>query len=198
MSKIKPDCDQSAPFLMWVEEITRLRRDICLVIGLVERGKLELNARIEVVGGQSVQQARIADIEQFYKKQTVMRCGEQAGVLLRPTPKKITQDCVIAAPDSIQACTKFRGNIQVVNEAEGSGKPVFLTGEEVQFFFRNIYVPGTYTFLDGFDSTVSENRVILICTLTRPVAMEEGQEFTVYSNGRVVGIGKVVELITKS
>ena len=183
---------------MWIEEIVRPRRDICLVIGLVERGTLELNARVEVVGGQSVQQARIADIEQFYKKQTVVRCGEQAGVLLSPSPKELTQDCLVVVPDSIQACTKFLGNIQFLSETEGSENHVFIAGEEVQFFFRNVFVPGSYTFLDGIDLTVSANRVILICTLTRPVALEEGQEFTVYSGRKVVGTGKVVELITKS
>ena len=196
MSDIKPDCDRSAPFLMWVEEIIRPRHGICIVIGFVERGSLNLYARIEVVGEEFVHQTLIADVEQFHKKATTVRCGEQAGVLLANEPKEIRQGYVIAAPGSIQACTKFRGNIQLTSEAEGSANHVFIAGEEVQFFFRNVYVPGIYTFLDGFDLIAPANRVILICMLTRAVAMEEGQEFTVYSGGKVIGAGKVVELIT--
>lgn len=202
MSEIEPPCDQSAPFLMWVENVFFVTGNGTTITGYVQRGSLNLYDLVEVVGmglrPPRLRPTNATMMDQGHKLAKTIVCGEQAGILLRALDIRFAEvGQVIAAPDSIQAYTKFRGNIQVVGETEGSDKHVFIADEEVQFFFRNVYVPGTYTFLDGLELVACATRVILICTLARPVAMEEGQEFTVYSNGKAVGAGKVVELIKK-
>ena len=75
-----PERDNDKPFLMSIEDVFTITGRGTVVTGRVERGKLQLNDEVEIVGLKDTQKSVVTGIEMFRKQLDYAEAGDNAGV----------------------------------------------------------------------------------------------------------------------
>ena len=78
-----PVRDTEKPFLMSIEDVFTITGRGTVVTGRVERGRLNLNDEVEIVGIRPTRKTVVTGIEMFRKSLDYAEAGDNAGVLLR-------------------------------------------------------------------------------------------------------------------
>ena len=78
-----PVRDTEKPFLMSIEDVFTITGRGTVVTGRVERGRLNLNDEVEIVGIKDTRKTVVTGIEMFRKSLDYAEAGDNAGVLLR-------------------------------------------------------------------------------------------------------------------
>jgi elongation factor Tu len=191
-----PPREVDKPFLMCVEDVFNIEGRGTVVTGRVERGVLERNAEVEIVGLKDTRKTVATDIEMFRKLLDKATAGDNVGVLLRGTKKEeVERGMVLAKPGSITPHTKFKAEAYVLTKEEGGRHTPFFTGYRPQFYFRTTDVTGTVTLNKGVEMVMPGDNVSVEIKVIAPVAMEKGQRFAIREGGRTIGAGRVTEII---
>ncbi|MDK8351613.1 elongation factor Tu, partial [Gleimia europaea] len=110
-----PERDMDKPFLMPIEDVFTITGRGTVVTGRVERGKLPLNAEVEILGIREPQKTTVTGIEMFHKQMDEAWAGENCGLLLRGTKREdVERGQVVAIPGSITPHTKFKGQVYIL------------------------------------------------------------------------------------
>ncbi len=187
------------PFLMAIEDVFTITGRGTVVTGRIERGVVNINDQVEIVGLGDTQTTVVTGIEMFKKLLDRGEAGDNAGVLLRGINKdQVQRGQVLAKPKSITPHTKFEAQLYVLTKEEGGRHTPILSGYKPQFYIRTTDVTGTINFVDQTKQMIlpGDIDVSIVVELEKPVAMEEGMKFAVREGGRTIGAG-VVTKITK-
>ena len=115
-----PERDTDKPFLMSIEDVFTITGRGTVVTGRVERGKLNLNDEVEIVGIKPTQKTVVTGIEMFKKSLDYAEAGDNAGVLLRGINREdVERGQVIAKPGSVTPHKKFTAEVYVLSKEEG-------------------------------------------------------------------------------
>lgn len=191
-----PIRDTEKPLLMPIEDIFSIEGRGTVATGRIERGVLNLNDEVEIVGIKDTQKTVVTGIEMFNKQLDKGMAGDNAGVLLRGIKKEdIERGQVIAKPGSITPHTEFEGEIYVLTKEEGGRHTPFFKGYKPQFYIRTTDVTGEVILPEGTEMVMPGDTVSLIIKLGSPVAMEEGMRFAIREGGRTVGAGIATKII---
>ena len=116
-----PDRKSDLPFLMPVEDVFTITGRGTVATGRVERGKLNTNDTVEMVGlRDEIRSTVCTGIEMFRKILDYAEAGDNIGCLLRGVQRSdIERGEVLAAPGSIHPHTKFSGQVYVLSKDEG-------------------------------------------------------------------------------
>ena len=108
-----PDRKSDLPFLMPVEDVFTITGRGTVATGRVERGKLNTNDTVEMVGlRDEIRSTVCTGIEMFRKILDYAEAGDNIGCLLRGVQRSdIERGEVLAAPGSIHPHTKFSGQV---------------------------------------------------------------------------------------
>ena len=193
-----PDRKEDMPFLMPVEDVFTISGRGTVATGRVERGKLNLNEKVEIVGlSDEKRETVVTGIEMFHKLLDYAEAGDNIGALLRGVAKtEIERGQVLSKPGSIHPLTKFVGQVYVLTKDEGGRHTPFFNNYRPQFYFRTTDVTGIITLPEGTEMCMPGDNVMMHVELLTPVAMEEGLRFAIREGGRTVGsgvVGKIVE-----
>jgi len=101
---------------------------------------------------------------------------------------------VLAAPGSITPHTKFEGSVYVLTKDEGGRHTPFFNGYRPQFYFQTTDVTGVLSLPEGAEMVMPGDNVNIKGELITPVAMNEGQRFSIREGGRTVGSGVVTKI----
>ncbi|OGN56257.1 MAG: translation elongation factor Tu [Chlamydiae bacterium RIFCSPHIGHO2_12_FULL_44_59] len=184
------------PFLMPIEDVFSISGRGTVVTGRVERGKIKVNDKIQVVGLRETRESVATGLEMFQKTLDEALAGENVGVLLRSIDKNdVERGMVLAAPGTCTPHTKFQGTVYVLTKDEGGRHKPFFTGYRPQFYFRTTDVTGTVELPQGTEMVMPGDNVEFIAELIAPVAMEEGMRFAIREGGRTIGAGTVSKII---
>jgi len=184
------------PFLMCIEDVFNIEGRGTVVTGRVERGVLERNSEVEIVGLRETKKTVATDIEMFRKLLDKATAGDNVGVLLRGTKKEeVERGQVLAKPGSITPHTKFKAEVYVLSKEEGGRHTPFFTNYRPQFYFRTTDVTGVVTLAPNVEMVMPGDNVSVDICLIAPVAMEKGQRFAIREGGRTIGAGRVTEVI---
>jgi len=190
-----PTRDVDKPFLMSIEDVFTITGRGTVVTGRVERGKLNLNDEIEIVGLKPTQKTVATGIEMFRKQLDYAEAGDNAGVLLRGINREdVERGQVLAKPGTVTPHTKFECSVYVLSKDEGGRHTPFFTNYRPQFYFRTTDVTGTVTLPAGTEMVMPGDNVTMSVELIAPIALEEGTEFSIREGGRTVGAGKVTKI----
>lgn len=193
----QPERDEAKPFLMPIEDVFSIEGRGTVVTGRIERGTLNLNDEIEIVGIKDTEKTVVTGIEMFNKQLDMGKAGDNAGILLRGTKKEdVHRGQVLAAPGSITPHTDFEAELYVLTKEEGGRHTAFSKGYKPQFYIRTTDVTGEIELPEGTEMVMPGDTANLVVKLGAPVAMEEGMRFAIREGGRTVGAG-VVTKITK-
>jgi elongation factor Tu len=190
-----PVRDQDLPFLMPIEDIFTISGRGTVVTGRIERGVINMNDEVEIVGIRPTQKTVVTGIEMFNKLLDQGMAGDNVGLLLRGIDKKeVERGQVLAKPGSIHPHTKFEGQIYVLSKEEGGRHSPFFTGYCPQFYFRTTDITGTITLPEGVDMIKPGDNTKVIGELIHPVAMDKGLKFAIREGGRTIASGQVTEI----
>ena len=191
-----PERDVDKPFLMSIEDVFTITGRGTVVTGRVERGRLNINEEVEIVGIKDTQKTVATGIEMFRKQLDYAEAGDNAGVLLRGINREdVERGQVLAKPGSVTPHTKFECQVYVLSKEEGGRHTPFFTNYRPQFYFRTTDVTGVVTLPEGTEMVMPGDNVSMTVELICPIALEEGTEFSIREGGRTVGAGKVTKII---
>ena len=191
-----PARDADLPFLMPIEDIFTISGRGTVVTGRIERGVVNMNDPVEIVGIRETQSSTVTGIEMFNKLLDNGQAGDNVGILLRGIDKKeVERGQVLAKPGSIKPHTKFEGQIYVLSKEEGGRHSPFFSGYRPQFYFRTTDITGTITLPEGVDMVKPGDNTKVIGELIHPVAMDKGLKFAIREGGRTIASGQVTEIV---
>jgi len=192
-----PERDDAKPFLMPIEDTMTISGRGTVVTGRVERGKLNVNETVEIVGLSSEKLSTVVTgIEMFRKTLDFAEAGDNIGALLRGiTRQQVERGQVLCKPGSIHPHTKFKGQVYVLKKEEGGRHTPFFNNYRPQFYFRTTDVTGIITLPADVEMCTPGDNVEMTVELIAPIAIEEGLRFAVREGGRTVGSGVVTAVI---
>ena len=192
----EPKRDIDKPFLMPLEDIFSIEGRGTVVTGRIERGIVNINDEVELVGIKDTSKVVITGIEMFNKQLDRGQAGDNAGILLRGIKKEeVERGQVLAASGSITPHSEFEGEVYILTKEEGGRHTPFFTGYKPQFYIRTTDVTGEAALPEGTEMVMPGDTVKLTIKLISSVAMEDGMKFAIREGGRTVGAGVVTKII---
>ncbi|MFJ5518123.1 elongation factor Tu [Streptomyces griseoluteus] len=187
-----PERYLDAPFLLPVENVLTITGRGTVVTGAVERGRLRVGDRVEVLGAgvESV----VTGLETFGRPMPEAQAGDNVAVLLRGVPRDaVRRGHVVAAPGSVVPGRRFTARVYVLTGAEGGRSRPLSTGYRPQFYLRTADVAGA---VDLGEAGIARpgDTVEMTVELDREVPLEPGLGFAVREGGRTVGAGTVTSV----
>jgi elongation factor Tu len=192
----QPTRDVERPFLMPIEDIFSIEGRGTVVTGRIERGVINLNEEVELVGFKDTHKTVVTGIEMFNKSLDRGEAGDNAGLLLRGVKKDdVERGQVVAKPGSITPHTDFEAEVYVLSKDEGGRHKPFFKGYKPQFYMRTTDVTGEIELPEGTEMVMPGDTVNLKVSLLAPVGIEEKQKFAIREGGKTVGAGVVTKII---
>jgi len=190
-----PEKDFEKPFLMAVEDVFTITGRGTVATGRVERGTININEEVEIVGLKDTAKTVVTGIEMFRKLLDTAMAGDNAGLLLRGIDREsIQRGQVLAKPGSIVPHKKFKAQVYALKKEEGGRHTPFFKNYKPQFYFRTTDVTGGIVLPAGTEMVMPGDNVELTVELIAPVAVEEGTKFSIREGGRTVGAGSVTSI----
>ncbi len=192
-----PVRETDKPFLMPVEDVFTITGRGTVVTGRVERGSVNVNEEVEIVGiREKSQKTTVTGIEMFHKLLDSAQAGDNAGLLLRGLKREdVERGQVIVKPGTTTPHTEFEGQAYILSKDEGGRHTPFFNNYRPQFYFRTTDVTGVVTLPEGTEMVMPGDNTEMSVVLIQPVAMDEGLRFAIREGGRTVGAGRVTKII---
>ena len=190
-----PERKADQPFLMPIEDVFTITGRGTVTTGRVERGRVKVGDKVEIVGIKPTQETVVTGTEMFHKTLEFAEAGDNVGTLLRGIAKKdVERGQVLAAPKSIHPHTKFKGQVYVLSKDEGGRHTPFFNNYRPQFYFRTTDVTGVISLPEGVEMCMPGDNVDMDVELITPIAIETGLRFAIREGGRTVGSGVVIAI----
>ena len=191
-----PPHEFDKPFLMAVEDVFTITGRGTVATGRVERGRLNLNDQVEIVGLRETRSTVVTGIEMFRKMLEFAQAGDNIAALLRGVNRDgIERGQVLAKPGSVTPHTKFVAQVYVLKKDEGGRHTPFVSNYRPQFYFRTTDVTGIITLPEGTEMCMPGDNVEMHVELLKPIAVEQGTRFSIREGGRTVGSGNVIKIV---
>ena len=192
----EPERDTEKAFLMPVEDVFTITGRGTVVTGRIERGIVNVNETIEIVGiKEKVQTTTVTGVEMFRKLLDSGMAGDNVGLLLRGIKREeVERGQVCCKPGSITPHTEFEANVYILSKDEGGRHTPFFNNYRPQFYFRTTDVTGVVDLPEGTEMVLPGDNTEMKVTLIQPIAMEEGLRFAIREGGRTVGAGRVTKI----
>ncbi|MER5407909.1 elongation factor Tu [Streptomyces sp. NPDC002769] len=187
-----PERYVDAPFLLPVENVLTITGRGTVVTGAVERGKIRVGDRVEVLG--AAVDTVVTGLETFGKPMAEAQAGDNVALLLRGVPRDaVRRGHIVAAPGSVVPGRRFSAQVYVLSSGEGGRTTPVATGYRPQFYIRTADVVGD---VDLGERAVARpgDTVTMTVELGRDVPLEPGLGFAIREGGRTVGAGTVTSV----
>ena len=193
----EPERDTEKPFLMPVEDVFTITGRGTVVTGRIERGIINVNSEIEIVGiKETSKKTTVTSIEMFKKFLDEGRAGDNAALLLRGIKREeVERGMVIVKPGTTTPHTEFTAQVYILSKDEGGRHTPFFNNYRPQFYFRTTDVTGVVTLPEGTERVMPGDPTGMDVKLIQPIAMDEGLRFAIREGGRTVGAGSVTKII---
>ena len=191
-----PERPMDLPFLMPVEDVFSISGRGTVVTGRVERGIINVNEEVEIIGIRDTQKSTVTGVEMFRKLLDSGQAGDNIGALLRGIGREdVERGQVLCKPGSVKPHTKFEAEAYILTKEEGGRHTPFFTNYRPQFYFRTTDVTGMVTLPEGTEMVMPGDNVKMHVELIAPIAMEESLRFAIREGGRTVGAGVVAKIV---
>ncbi len=185
------------PLLVAIEDVFSISGRGTVGTGRVERGKVKVGDKVEIVGLRETRDTVVTGVEMFRKSMDEAIAGDNIGILLRGVEKEdLERGMCVVAPKSVTPHTKFKAQTYVLTKEEGGRHTPFFNGYRPQFYFRTTDVTGVANLPSGREMVMPGDNVDgMDVELITPIAMEDGLRFAIREGGRTVGAGVVTQIL---
>src|SRR5262249_32801190 len=164
--------------------------------GKVEQGVITVGQKVEILGLGDILESVCTCVEAFNRPLEKGEAGQNVGLLLRGIKAdQVRRGQVIAAPRTIRAQSKFKGEVYVLDKGEGGRHTPFFSGYKPQFFFKTTNVTGEIRLPDGVEMVLPGDNATVAVSLDKPVALDIGSHFAIREGGKTVGSGVITEVV---
>ena len=192
----EPARDIDLPFLMPVEDVFSISGRGTVVTGRIERGIINVNEEVEVIGIRDTAKTTVTGVEMFRKLLDQGRAGDNVGLLLRGTKREdVERGQVLCKTNSVKPHKKFKGEVYILSKDEGGRHTPIFKGYRPQFYFRTTDVTGSIKLPEGVEMVMPGDNTSFEVELIAPIAMEKGLKFAIREGGRTIGAGTVSEIV---
>ena len=193
----EPERETDKPFLMPVEDVFTITGRGTVVTGRVERGVLKVNEEVEIIGiHDKATKTTVTGVEMFRKLLDEARAGENVGLLLRGVKREdVERGQVVIKPGTMTPHTEFEAQVYILSKDEGGRHTPFYDNYRPQFYFRTTDVTGVVKLPEGTEMVMPGDNTEMVVTLIQPIAMDDGQPFSIREGGRTVGSGRVTKVL---
>jgi len=192
-----PARDVDKDFLMPVEDVFSISGRGTVCTGRIERGIINVNEEVEIVGIRDTTKTTVTGVEMFRKLLDRGEAGDNVGLLLRGTKRDDVErgQCLIK-PGTVKPHDKFRCEVYILTKEEGGRHTPIFKGYRPQFYFRTTDVTGAITLGEGVEMIMPGDNTGFDVELITPIAMEKGLRFAIREGGRTIGAGTVTEIMS--
>jgi elongation factor Tu len=185
------------PLLMAVEDVFSISGRGTVATGRMERGKVKVGDKVEMVGLRDTRDTVVTGVEMFRKSMDEAIAGDNVGLLLRGIEKEdVERGMCIVQPKSVTPHMKFKAQVYVLTKEEGGRHTPFFNGYRPQFYFRTTDVTGVAHLPSGREMVMPGDNVDgMDVELITTIAMEDGLRFAIREGGRTVGAGVVTQIV---
>ncbi len=193
----EPERATDKPFLMPIEDVFTITGRGTVVTGRVERGILKVNEEVEIVGiHEKSTKSTVTGVEMFRKLLDEARAGENVGLLLRGVKREdVERGQVVIKPGTMTPHTEFEAQVYILSKDEGGRHTPFYDNYRPQFYFRTTDVTGVVKLPEGTEMVMPGDNTEMVVTLIQPIAMDDGQPFSIREGGRTVGSGRATKVL---
>ncbi|MEI2733159.1 MAG: elongation factor Tu [Dermatophilaceae bacterium] len=193
----EPERATDRPFLMPVEDVFTITGRGTVVTGRVERGVLKVNEEVEIIGiHDKSTKTVVTGVEMFRKLLDEARAGENVGLLLRGIKREdVERGQVVVKPGTMTPHTEFEAQVYILSKDEGGRHTPFYDNYRPQFYFRTTDVTGVVKLPEGTEMVMPGDNTEMNVSLIQPIAMDDGQPFSIREGGRTVGSGRVTKVL---
>src|SRR4029078_11357274 len=132
-----PTREVDKPLLMAVEDVFSISGRGTVGTCGVERGKVKVGDKVEMVGLRDTRDTVVTGVEMFRKSMDEAIAGDNVGLLLRGIEKEdVERGMCIVQPKSVTPHMKFKAQVYVLTKEEGGRHAPFFNGYRPQFYFR--------------------------------------------------------------
>jgi elongation factor Tu len=193
----EPARDVDLDFLMPVEDVFSISGRGTVVTGRIERGIVNVNEEVEIVGIRDTAKTTVTGVEMFRKLLDQGQAGDNVGLLLRGTKREdVERGQVLCKPGSVSPHKHFKGEVYILSKDEGGRHTPIFKGYRPQFYFRTTDVTGSIKLPDGVEMIMPGDNTSFEVELIAPIAMEKGLKFAIREGGRTIGAGTVSEIVS--
>ncbi len=193
----EPARDIDKTFLMPVEDVFSISGRGTVVTGRIERGIVNVNEEVEIVGIRDTVKTTVTGVEMFRKLLDQGQAGDNVGLLLRGTKREdVERGQVLCKPGSVTPHKHFKGEVYILSKDEGGRHTPIFKGYRPQFYFRTTDVTGSIKLPDGVEMVMPGDNTSFEVELITPIAMEKGLKFAIREGGRTIGAGTVSDIIS--
>ena len=193
----EPARDVDLDFLMPVEDVFSISGRGTVVTGRIERGIVNVNEEVEVVGIRETAKTTVTGVEMFRKLLDQGQAGDNVGLLLRGTKREdVERGQVLCKPGSVSPHKHFKGEVYILSKDEGGRHTPIFKGYRPQFYFRTTDVTGSIKLPDGVEMIMPGDNTSFEVELIAPIAMEKGLKFAIREGGRTIGAGTVSDIVS--
>ena len=191
-----PVRDLDKPFLMPIEDVFTISGRGTVVTGRIERGIVNVNDEVEIVGIKETRKTVVTGVEMFKKSLKQGQAGDNVGILLRGIERTdVERGQVLAKPGSVKPHTEYEAEVIILSKEEGGRHKPFFSGYRPQFYIGTTDVTGEVTLPEGVEMVMPGDNVKMTVKLITPVAIEDGKRFAIREGGNTVGAGVVSKII---
>ncbi|MGH4023805.1 MAG: elongation factor Tu [Pseudonocardiaceae bacterium] len=192
----EPTREVEKPFLMPIEDVFTITGRGTVVTGRIERGVVNVNEEVEIVGiKEKSMKTIVTSIEMFKKFLDQGMAGDNAALLLRGIKRdQVERGQVVIKPGTTTPHTEFDAQVYILSKDEGGRHTPFFNNYRPQFYFRTTDVTGVVTLPEGTEMVMPGDNTEMAVKLIQPIAMEEGLKFAIREGGRTVGAGRVTKI----
>ncbi len=191
-----PARDVDKDFLMPVEDVFSISGRGTVCTGRIERGIVNVNEEVEIVGIRELQKTTVTGVEMFRKLLDKGMAGDNVGLLLRGTKREdIERGQCLIKPGTVSPHAKFKCEVYILSKDEGGRHTPIFKGYRPQFYFRTTDVTGAITLPEGVEMIMPGDNTAFEVELISAIAMEKGLKFAIREGGRTIGAGTVSEIV---
>ena len=191
-----PERDVDKDFLMPVEDVFTISGRGTVATGRIERGIININEEVDIVGIREKQKTTVTGVEMFRKLLDKGMAGDNVGLLLRGIKREdIERGQCLVKPGTTTPHSKFNCEVYILNKDEGGRHTPIFPGYRPQFYFRTTDVTGDIKLAEGTEMIMPGDNTSFEVALITTVAMEKGLRFAIREGGRTIGAGTVSEIL---
>jgi elongation factor Tu len=191
-----PKRDVEKDFLMPVEDVFSISGRGTVVTGRIERGIININEEIEIIGIKEASKTIVTGVEMFRKLLDRGEAGDNVGLLLRGIKREeIERGQCLIKPGTVKPHSKFKCEVYILTKDEGGRHTPIFKGYRPQFYFRTTDVTGSITLPEGTEMIMPGDNTAFDVELITNIAMEKGLRFAIREGGRTIGAGTVSEIV---
>ncbi|CAN7987930.1 unnamed protein product [Ixodes pacificus] len=190
-----PERDLDKPFLMPIESVYSIPGRGTVVTGRLDRGIVKKGMECEIVGYNKFFKTTVTGIEMFHKILEEAQAGDQLGALIRGIKRdEVRRGMVLCKPGTIKQHDQFEAQVYVLKKEEGGRERPVLKRYQPMVYSTTWDCPAKIT-IEGRDMVMPGEDCKLIARLFKPMALEQGQRFTLRDGSRTSGTGVITKVL---